>query len=334
MLSRITMFLLMITIIVSSSVFAGSELDDHYYIRLNLQTKEAFRTTLKDVQKDHYDVAGVSWKKLHIDLVVNTEEYAEFQKSYNVEILRQPGDGMKVDPQYLNSAESTALVQQYAADYPSLTHLITIGDTEEGETMYAIKISDNADDDEDELKVIYNGQHHAREVMTSEVMIDIIDYLLTNYGTDPDVTYWVDNYEIWVVVQVNLDGVNYVFNSYDMWRKDRHDNVGSSYYGIDPNRNYPSFWGSCNGSSGSPSSDTYRGAFPAESYCVNNMMIFASSVKPVFDISYHSYSELVIYPYGCDGDVTPDHDAVSSIGQGMASVIECDNGTMGYDPGT
>jgi len=333
--SRIAIFVMALVVLISGSVFAGLDMDESYYIRLNLKTKDTFKSTLKSVQRDHYDVAGVSWKELHIDLIVNQKQYQNFQKSFDVELLRQPGGGTKVDPQYLDPSESTAMVQQYAADYPALTHLITIGDTEEGRTMYAIKISDNADTDEDELAVIYNAQHHAREVMTAEVTLDIVDYLLTNYGVDPEVTHWVDTFEIWVVPQVNLDGVNYVFTSNDYWRKDRHNPPsGSSYYGIDPNRNYPSFWGSCGGSSGNPDSDTYRGQFAGESYCVNNMMTFASGVKPVFDISYHSYSELVIYPYGCDGAVTPDQDTVASVGQGMAAVLERDSGSMGCDPGT
>jgi len=335
MVSKFITICLGLVILMTGTIMAGYELDEHYYIRLNLTDKNAFKTALKSVQDQHLDVAGVSWDKLFVDLVVSLEDFDRLEKLYEVEILRGPGEGMKVDPEYLQPAEMTALIQGLAASYPDLTQLITIGDTEQGRTMIAIKISDNADVDEDELAVLYNGQHHAREVMTAEITTDIVEYLLTNYGSDPEVTYWVDTYEIWVVPQVNLDGIQYVFTNYDMWRKDRHDPPpGSSYYGIDPNRNYPSFWGSCNGSSGSPSSDTYRGQFPGESYCVTNMMTFASMVRPVFDISYHTYSELVIYPYGCSGDYTPDHDAIANIGQGMAAVIQRDDGGMGYTPGT
>lgn len=135
-------------------------------------------------------------------------------------------------------------------------------------------------------------------------------------------THWVDSYNIWIIPQVNLDGINYVFNNYDMWRKDRHSPPpGYSDYGIDPNRNYPAFWGACGGSSGSPGSDLYRGQFPGESYCVSRIMTLASAIKPVFNISYHSYSELVIYPYGCDNAYTPDKAAMASVGQGLASVL-------------
>ena len=67
---------------------------------------------------------------------------------------------------------------------------------------------------------------------------------------------------------------------------------------------------------------------------MQHMIDFAAGIRPVFDISYHSYSELVIYPYGCSPEVTPEHELVAGIGQTMAGLIERDNGSMGYSPGT
>jgi hypothetical protein len=40
-------------------------------------------------------------------------------------------------------------------------------------------------------------------------------------------------------------------------------------------------------------------------------MGLVANVKPVFDISYHSYSELVLYPYGCQGQRTETHQIIS-----------------------
>lgn len=323
----------LILILITPCLFA-SELETHYLIRITAGDKMEFQTLVDELRKEHYDVAGSNMRQLWIDLVVDQTQYQALDTRFEVQVLRSPGKALLVDPQYYDPAEMSTLIQSYATQYPDLTHLVTIGQTEQNRTMYAIKISDNPDIDEDELAISFNGQHHAREVMTSQITMDIIDYLLTNYGTDPDVTYWVDTFEIWVIPQVNLDGINYVFTSYDMWRKDRHNPPsGYSDYGIDPNRNYPSFWGSCNGSSGYPGDDDYRGQSPAESFCVDNMMQFETTVKPVFSISYHSYGEYVIYPYGCEGAAAPDHETFVTIGQELASVIQRDDGGMGYDPG-
>ncbi len=306
-----------------------------YYLRL---TPSHFKDALYTYSTErHYDIPGIDRDNGTIDVIVSESEFQKLTTETQVEILARPGEGPseKLDPQYKQPAEIEAIMQQFHADYPSITKLISIGQSFEGRDIWAIKISDNPDFHEDELVVFYNGQHHAREVMACEVPLDTIEYLCSNYGTDPQVTHWVDTLEIWVVPQVNVDGVEYVFMHDNMWRKDRHGPPqGSSYYGIDPNRNYPAFWGSCGGSSGSPSSDTYRGQFARESNCVDNLLDFEAQIRPVFSISYHSYSELVIYPYGCDGDVTPDQEEVANVGRTMAGLIEKDNGNMGYTPGT
>jgi hypothetical protein len=57
------------------------------------------------------------------------------------------------------------------------------------------------------------------------------------------------------------------------------------------------------------------------------MMNFVSEIKPVFNISYHSYSEIVIYPYGCRPNKTPTEEAVEIIGAEIGKKIN-------YRPGT
>lgn len=63
-------------------------------------------------------------------------------------------------------------------------------------------------------------------------------------------------------------------------------------------------------------------------------MNFIKSENILLDISYHSYSELVIAPYGCQGSYTPEKGVVDEIGQKLAEVLERDNGKPGYTYGT
>jgi hypothetical protein len=128
---------------------------------------------------------------------------------------------------------------------------------------------------------------------------------------------------------VNPDGNNKVWTSNNMWRKNTREG-----YGVDINRNYPYAWGTCNGSSGSTSSDTYRGPSAGSEPETQAMMGLVSRVKPVLSISYHSYSELVIYPYGCDNQHTPDRETVESVGRQLASRLPKDGASGTYDPGT
>ncbi len=219
-----------------------------------------------------------------------------------VEDLSPGAPGQEALSDYLDPAEIRARLEQYAADYPDLTRLVTYAVTEEGRPVYAMLISDNADVDEDEPALLFVGQHHAREVMTPEVLLDIVDQLLTGYGVDPVLTRRVDEAEIWVVPSHNPDGAQYVFSSSPGWRKNRRDNLDGTF-GVDPNRNYPFQWGGtvCNGSSGDTGSDTYRGPEAASEPETAGLMALAREQRPLFNVSYHTYGEYVIHPLGCDG---------------------------------
>jgi hypothetical protein len=164
--------------------------------------------------------------------------------------------------------------------------------------------------------ILFNSMHHAREVMTPEVAIDIIDYLLLNYASNSKVEHWLTDFQIWVVPMLNVDGNNKVWSGDSMWRKNARGG-----YGVDINRNYPYKWGGCNGSSGSRSSDTYRGESAGSEPETQTLMNLVSQLKPVFNISFHSYSEMVLYPYGCQGQKTPQHTLIASLGEQMGKSI-------------
>ncbi len=95
--------------------------------------------------------------------------------------------------------------------YPNLiTKKDSIGSSIEGRTIWAVKISDNPDINEDEPQVFYNSLTHAREPEGMETVIYFMYYLLENYGKDPEVTYLVNNRELYFIPVVNPDG--YVYN--------------------------------------------------------------------------------------------------------------------------
>ncbi len=307
---------------------------DSYHLRVH---PSDFKSAMIEFnQVHHYDITGVDIRTKAIDLIVSEADYRRIAAEYPVQVLRTPAemDEQRVDPEYMTPDENAAHLTALHTQYPAITELVSIGQSEEARPIWAMKISDNPGVDEDEPVVLFNGQHHAREVMCTEVCRDIIEQLCAGYGADPELTHYIDTLEIWVIPQVNVDGINWVFSNDDDWRKDRHVNPGSSCLGIDPNRDYPQYWGTCNGSSGDPCSDTYRGAVPADSLCVEHMIDFATGIRPIIDLSFHTYSEIVIYPYGCDGATTPEHEMISTVGAELGSRLERDNGEMGYDPGT
>jgi len=74
-----------------------------------------------------------------------------------------------------------------------------------------------------------------------EMMIDAIEYLTQHYGTDPTVTRWVDQMEIWIVPAVNPDGAGFVHAQDPWWRKNRSE-VCDGSIGVDLNRNFDVYW--------------------------------------------------------------------------------------------
>jgi carboxypeptidase T len=210
------------------------------------------------------------------------------------------------DSAYHNYAELIAVVNQVVADHPSIARRTNIGTSYEGRALPVIKISDNVATDESEPEILFNSQQHAREHLTVEMAIYLLNLFTDNYGTDTQITNLVNSREIWIVPTVNPDGSEYdiATGSYRSWRKNRQPNSGSSYIGTDLNRNWGYNWGCCGGSSGSPSSLTYRGpsAFSApETVALRNFVngrVVGGVQQIKANIDFHTYSKLVLWPYG------------------------------------
>lgn len=204
--------------------------------------------------------------------------------------------------------------------------------------MWALAIGNPATP-EPKPHVLFNAAHHAREVMTVEVVLDTAETLLSGYGTDPRITHWVDANEIWLVPMVNPDGSHRVAGGQTMRRKNTNGCPASgscaSNTGVDINRNYAYGWGSCNGSSSRPSAEDYRGPSAGSEAETRAMMGLVDRVRPVFDLSYHSYSEMVLYPYGCSGQYSATRAVFDTIGREMASRLPADDSpSRTYRPGT
>ena len=146
---------------------------------------------------------------------------------------------------------------------------------------------------------------------------------------------WVDGREIWVIPSHNPDGTNTVFTSNNLWRKNRRNN-GTSF-GVDLNRNYPVFWNFCasgGGASSAASSDTYRGPSAGSEFETQGIMQLARDHRPVVSLSYHTYSELVIHPYGCTEAVSGELRVLSDHSSEIAARTRNDANDGWYSNGT
>ncbi|MEV4332330.1 M14 family metallopeptidase [Streptomyces sp. NPDC049597] len=245
----------------------------------------------------------------------------------------KPFDFPSADAKYHNYAEMTAEINQRIAQYPSIMSKRVIGKSYQGRDIVAVKISDNVATDENEPEVLFTHHQHAREHLTVEMALYLLREFGEDYGSDARVTNAVNGREIWIVPDLNPDGGEYdiATGSYRSWRKNRQPNSGSSYVGTDMNRNWNHKWGCCGGSSGSPGSDTYRGASPESAPEVKVVADFVRSravggrqqIRTAID--FHTYSELVLWPYGytysdtAAGMTQDDRDAFAAVGRKMAA---------------
>jgi hypothetical protein len=202
--------------------------------------------------------------------------------------------------------ELTGIIAQMSAaesGYPSICKFVDLTETYgtpatfEGRHMFAVKISDNAAEDEDEPAFLMVGAHHAREVVTPVIALYAIEQFTQQYGLDQAITALVDEYEIWIAPVWNPDGYEFVFETDNLWRKNRR--ILADGVGVDLNRNYPFGWGATCGGSAIVTSQTYRGPTATSEAETQTMIAFAKDRHFAKVADLHSHAREVRYGNGC-----------------------------------
>ena len=219
--------------------------------------------------------------------------------------------------------------------YSEILDATTIGKSIENRNLIAFKISDNVNQDENESAIILLGTYHAREWISLNTTYLILQELVTSYNNDASTAELINNSEIWIVPLVNPDGHEYSRLTYRLWRKNRRNN-GDGTYGVDLNRNHSFNWGLDNiGSSNRTVSYTYRGTTAdsePETRAVRDLVL---KVRPQILISYHSYSQIIIYPWGYTDQPSPDDSSYDSLAKQISKKIkEVHNITYGTGQGS
>ncbi len=228
--------------------------------------------------------------------------------------------------------ELLAELDAIAAKHPDRVTVSSYGDSVEGRELPLVKVSDSVGTDEDEPEVLFSCAQHAREHLTVEMCLHIVQRLAADAKL-------VDDREVWVMPMTNPDGAEYDIASgaFALWRKNRQPTEGSSQIGTDLNRNWATEWGCCEGSSGDPANDTYRGPAPfsapetAQLRDWVDSRVIGGEQQITAHIDWHTFSELVLWPNGyTESDTAPGLDADDAatfreLGEAMAD-------TNGYTP--
>ena len=291
---------------------------------------EAPVEVLPNLQENYEDLdfLGIDFLKRKVQIRVAGQEYHDIMSKYeDVTSLNSSSFVSSNLGNYKSPDQVLEIIYQLELDHPELVKGFEVGLSTEGRAIRGIILSSHSDGKPDDAKpsLLFNAMHHARELMTTEVVLDIADYLVSNYDQDEEVRGWLDHYRIILVPQVNPDGNQRVHDGNRWWRKNTWLKR-SRVTGVDLNRNYPTLWNGCNGSSGNEGRQDYRGPSPASEPETKAMMALVAKYKPILNVSYHSYSELIIYPYGCRSEINPSKQIFHEIALDMKKAIIDDDG--------
>ncbi len=218
------------------------------------------------------------------------------------------------DALYHNDQELKAEMLSLAARAPDLVSMFSIGKSTLGKDLWAVRLTRGAAGDQPSAKpgIVFLGAHHAREHLSTEVPLLLAKYLVDNRD-QPEIARLLESRDIYFIPMVNPDGVEYDVEGgrYHMHRKNMAKN-GDGSTGVDLNRNYSWGWGG-GGASLDPDDDTYRGPSPfsePESRAVKTFVEGRPNLKVL--LSYHTFSELILYPWGGSDDPIPDAKALAA----------------------
>ncbi len=221
---------------------------------------------------------------------------------------------------YLSAAGVQSCLQYLATTYPAICQLIVLPETSvEGRTIRAIKIASGTGPDRH--GVLFIGGVHAREVVNPDLLLSFALKLCQAYTAGTGLTFGpktypastvqliVDALDMFILPLVNPDGRVYVQSPAGdpMWRKNRNPNPGLPCPGVDLNRNYDFLWTSGIGTSANSCTEIFKGtaAFSEpETRNVRHLLDTYPNITCMADV--HSYSELVLHPWGDDDNQTTD----------------------------
>ncbi len=307
--------------------------------------KEIIRINRNDYKKlplKSVDIAGTNPKYGWMDIVVNNKQLEKIKLSGISYTIREMHNAKA--SVYMSADSIIDSMIAIANNYPTIVRLDTLNWSSNLQyPLVCMKISDNVNTDEyTEPAGLFVAMHHSREWQTPGTVLFFIDSLLKAYSDgDTLAIKYINNLEMYFMPLVNPEGYMYSRTTDNYWRKTRVYLSQFSSYGVDPNRNYgvsgpaEQSWGTTvnTATTHDYSSDVYCGPHPFTGTEIQAIKdIIESHSNMYLSITYHSYSELVLYPWGATTDTTLHNTQMKNFATQMASRLVCRDGTSTYTP--
>ncbi|XP_053262270.1 carboxypeptidase A2-like [Podarcis raffonei] len=212
------------------------------------------------------------------------------------------------------------------AEYPQLVSKHQIGESYEKQSLFVLKFSTGG---RSRPAIWIDAGIHAREWVTQATALWTAKKIASDYGNDPSVTSLLNTMDVFLMPVANPDGYVFSQTKNRMWRKTRSKIPGSLCFGADPNRNWDAGFGGP-GASNNPCSDSYHGPSANSEVEVRSVVDFVRShgnLKAF--ISIHSYSQLLMFPYGYNCTTAiKDYEELDALGKKAADALASLYGTV------
>ena len=246
---------------------------------------------------------------------------------------------------YETVEETFAAGDGFIAARPTLASWVNVGSSWQktqgagGYDMKVLKLSNSAvtSPTGDKPKLFINSAIHAREYTTAPLVLEFARWLVNGYGNNADATWIMDHHEVHLMLHTNPDGRKKAEAGLS-WRKNVNNNhcANSNNRGVDLNRNFTATWNTTagQGSSGAQCDLTYRGPSAGSEPETKAIEGYIRSLWPDrrgpgindaapadtsgMHIDIHSYSQLVLWPWGETATPAPNGTALQTLGRRLA----------------
>lgn len=215
---------------------------------------------------------------------------------------------------YRDGAAIDEHLDALAAEHRDVARTYGIGRSSEGRLIRVIEVGRG------DIAIAIDGGHHAREWISVMTPACIADRLVRGDASDPRIHRILDRARFAIVPIVNPDGYAYTWTTDRTWRKSRRGG-----HGVDLSRNYPVGWGTA-GSSDDPASPNYRGEAPFSEPETRAMRDLFDTRAFAAHVDFHSYSQVIVYPWSHRRDDPPDRDRLALLAERTRAAMTATHG--------
>jgi len=271
------------------------------------------------------DLTGLSYSIMIPDVqkVIDLEKVASSSAGHKL-----TADHPMTWTEYHPVEDMHAFLDYLESTYPDLVSTESIGSSGEGRDMRIAKVC--AGGCGNKKAVWIDGGIHAREWISPATVTWMLNELLEN----PENADLIEGFDRYFLPSANPGGYAFSQDKNRMWRKTRSDH-GSilNCMGVDANRNWGFHWNE-GGSDNDKCSDTYHGpaAFSEPENVNVRDFINANKEQIVFYNSIHSYSQLILLPWGYTRDPPADYNELYALAMKGSDALTATHGKV-YEVG-